>query len=144
MQMCIATHIGHLYQTTLLFPGSLPIVTSATLRLLYSLLYSEHIDHNQVLSFLPFPSFSHVHSPLSVWTINESVTFKSHTIIVVGSICHFYSVTKLGVPIFGTNRFAIVISSWWIISFTNMKWPALSLLTNLVKIIFVRYEYSSS
>jgi hypothetical protein len=44
----------HLCQTSSLLPGPLPIVASASLRLLYSLLYSEHINHIQVLGFLPF------------------------------------------------------------------------------------------
>jgi hypothetical protein len=51
----------HLYQTSLLLPGPLPIVVSATLRLLYSLFYSEHINHIQVLGSLPFPYSSPVH-----------------------------------------------------------------------------------
>jgi hypothetical protein len=46
----------HLCQTSSLLPGHLPIVTSVGLRLLYSLLYSEHIKHVQVLGFLPFPN----------------------------------------------------------------------------------------
>jgi hypothetical protein len=45
----------HLYQTSSLLPGHLPIVTSVILRLLYFLLYSAHIKHFQVLGFLPFP-----------------------------------------------------------------------------------------
>jgi hypothetical protein len=45
----------HLYQTSLLLPGHLPIVASDNLRLLYSLLYSGHINHIEVLGFLPFP-----------------------------------------------------------------------------------------
>jgi hypothetical protein len=45
----------HLCQTSLLLAGPLPIVSSASLRLLYLLLYSEHIKHFQVLGFLPFP-----------------------------------------------------------------------------------------
>jgi hypothetical protein len=47
----------HLYQTSSLIPGPLPIVASASLRLLYSPLCSEHINHIQVLGFLTFPSF---------------------------------------------------------------------------------------
>jgi hypothetical protein len=38
----------HLYQTTSLLPGPLPTVASPSLRSLYSLLYSEHINHIQV------------------------------------------------------------------------------------------------
>jgi hypothetical protein len=42
----------HLYQTSSLLPGSLPIVASASLRLLYSLLYSGHINCLQNLSII--------------------------------------------------------------------------------------------
>jgi hypothetical protein len=45
----------HLYQISSLLPGHLPIVASVSSRLLYLLLYSEHIKHFQVLDFLPFP-----------------------------------------------------------------------------------------
>jgi hypothetical protein len=55
----------YLYQTSSLLPDPLPIVASASLRLLYLLLYSDHINHIQVLGFLPFPYSSCVHSPLS-------------------------------------------------------------------------------
>jgi hypothetical protein len=55
----------HLYQTSSLLPGHLPIVASASLRLPYLLLYSEYIIHIQVLGFLPFPYSFHVLSPLS-------------------------------------------------------------------------------
>jgi hypothetical protein len=41
----------HLYQTSSLLPGSLPTVASASLRLLYTLLNSKHINHIQVLGF---------------------------------------------------------------------------------------------
>jgi hypothetical protein len=47
----------HLYQTSSLLLSPLPIVASASLRLLYLLLYSEHINHIQVLGFLPFSLF---------------------------------------------------------------------------------------
>jgi hypothetical protein len=56
----------HLYQTSLLLPYPLPIVASASLRLLYLLVYSEHINHIQVLGFFPFPYSSRVQCPLSV------------------------------------------------------------------------------
>jgi hypothetical protein len=62
----------HLYQTSSLLPGPLPIVVSASLRLLYSLLYSEHIKYFQVLGFLPFPSCAQ--SPLSVWPMSNNIT----------------------------------------------------------------------
>jgi hypothetical protein len=41
-------------------------MATASLRLLFLLLYSEHINHIQVLDFLPFPYSFHAHSPLSV------------------------------------------------------------------------------
>jgi hypothetical protein len=65
---CVASMLKlvHLYQTSSLLPGPLPVVASASLRLLYSLLYSEHINHIQVLGFLPFPYSSCVCSPLNV------------------------------------------------------------------------------
>jgi hypothetical protein len=64
----------HFYQTSSLLPGPLPIVASASLRLLYFLLYSELINHIQVLGFLPFPYSSCVHSPLSVWPMSNDIT----------------------------------------------------------------------
>jgi hypothetical protein len=64
----------HLYQTSSLLPSPFLIVASASLRLLYSLLYSGHINHLQVLGFLPFSYFSHVHSPLSVWPMSNNIT----------------------------------------------------------------------
>jgi hypothetical protein len=44
----------HLYQTSSLLPSPLPIVASGRLRFLYSLLCREHINHIQVVGFLPF------------------------------------------------------------------------------------------
>jgi hypothetical protein len=55
----------HLYQTSLL-PCPLPIVGSVSLRLLYLLLYSEHINHIQVFGFLPIPYPIRAWSSLSV------------------------------------------------------------------------------
>jgi hypothetical protein len=55
----------HLCQTSSLLPGPLPIVVSASLRLLYSLLSGEHINLIQVLGFLPFPYSFHAHSPFT-------------------------------------------------------------------------------
>jgi hypothetical protein len=58
MHMYFTTRLGsslpHLF-TTLLLPDPLPIVALASLRLLYLLLYSENINHIQILSFSPFP-----------------------------------------------------------------------------------------
>jgi hypothetical protein len=65
--LCILQPIlVYLYQTSSLLPSPLPTVAPASLRLLYSPLYSEHINHIQVLRFLPFPCSSHTWSPLSV------------------------------------------------------------------------------
>jgi hypothetical protein len=68
---CVLKHtLVHLCQTSSLLPSPLPIVASASLRLLYLLLYSEHINHIQVLAFLPFPYSSHVRKlkgPLTEW-----------------------------------------------------------------------------
>jgi hypothetical protein len=62
----------HLYLTSSLLPSPLPIVTSASLRLLYLLLYNEHINHIQVSGFLPFPYSSH--SSLTVWPTSNNMT----------------------------------------------------------------------
>jgi hypothetical protein len=62
----------HLCQTSLLLPGPLPIV--ANLRLLYLLLYSEHINHIQVLGFLPFPYSSCARSHFSVRPMSNNIT----------------------------------------------------------------------
>jgi hypothetical protein len=72
----------HLYQTSSLLLGSLPMLASANLKLLYSLLNREHINHIQVLGFLSFPYFSHACSPLSVWPMSKNISLAS---------CHFLS-----------------------------------------------------
>jgi hypothetical protein len=64
----------HLYQTSSLLTSPIPIVTSVSLRLLYSLLYSKHTNHIQVLGFFPFPYSSSAHSPLSVWPMSNNIT----------------------------------------------------------------------
>jgi hypothetical protein len=74
MHMCMEPIFVHLYKTSSLLPGPLPIVALANLKLLYSLLYSEHINHIQVLGFLPFPCFSCVHFPISVWPMSYNIT----------------------------------------------------------------------
>jgi hypothetical protein len=38
------------------------------------LLYSEHINHIEVLGFLPFPYPSHARSPFSVWPMSNNIT----------------------------------------------------------------------
>jgi hypothetical protein len=55
-----------LYQTSSLLSSLIPIVASASLRLLYSLLYSVHINLIQVLGFLPLPYSSGAQFPLSI------------------------------------------------------------------------------
>jgi hypothetical protein len=42
------------------------MVVPASLRFLYSFLYSEYINHIQVFNFLPLPYPSHALPPLSV------------------------------------------------------------------------------
>jgi hypothetical protein len=64
----------HLYQTSSLLPSPFLIVASATLRFLYSLLYNEHINHIQVLSFLLIRYSSCARSPFSVWTISNNIS----------------------------------------------------------------------
>jgi hypothetical protein len=61
----------HLYQTSSLLPSPLPIVASASLKLLYSLFYGEHINHIQVLGFLPFLYSSCAHSSLKCVTHDQ-------------------------------------------------------------------------
>jgi hypothetical protein len=68
----------HLYQASSLLPSSLPIVASASLRLPYLLPYSVHINHIQVLGFLPFPYSSCAQSPLSVWPVSNNITAKKN------------------------------------------------------------------
>jgi hypothetical protein len=53
----------HLQQTSSLLLGPLPKVVSANLRWLYLNLYNKHINHIQVLGFLPFPIPPCVASP---------------------------------------------------------------------------------
>jgi hypothetical protein len=65
----------YLYQTSSLLPGHLPTLTSANLRLLYSLLYSDYINHIQVFGFLPLPYLSLAWPPLSVSCVPQIATF---------------------------------------------------------------------
>jgi hypothetical protein len=55
--------IIHLYHTSSLLPSRLPIVSSASLRFLYSFLYSGHINHIQVFAFISWLYPSHEVSP---------------------------------------------------------------------------------
>jgi hypothetical protein len=64
----------HLCQTSSLHPGPLLKVASASFRLLYSLLYSEHINHIQALDFLPFLYSSCGHSSLNMWPMYNNIT----------------------------------------------------------------------
>jgi hypothetical protein len=67
-------------------------------------------------------------------SIGNSVLLRCSAIVVLmlGTICAFKSsrvcLIKLGALTFGAYMLTIVISSWWIVPFINMKWPALSLL----------------
>jgi hypothetical protein len=56
------------------FLVSFLIVASASLRLPYLLLYSEHINHIQVVGFLPFIYSSCVCSPFRVWPMSNNIT----------------------------------------------------------------------
>jgi hypothetical protein len=56
----------HLYLTSSLPPGHFPIVTSVSIRLLYSLLYSGHIKHFQVQGFYLSLFLLYVFSPYCV------------------------------------------------------------------------------
>jgi hypothetical protein len=69
----LQSELVHLYQISSLLPGQLPIVSSTSLRLLYSLVYLGHINHIQVLGFLPFPSSSPLHSLFRVWPIFKTI-----------------------------------------------------------------------
>jgi hypothetical protein len=82
-------------------------------------------------------------------SIGESRVLKSHTINMLVSICTYKfsdaCLMKLGVLKFGAYKLIVVISSWWIIPFINMKWPSLSLLTNFgLKSVFITSECSYS
>jgi hypothetical protein len=63
----------HLYQTPSLLPSSFPIVASASLKLLISLHYREHIKHIQLLGFFSFPYFFCTCSLLSVWPMSNNM-----------------------------------------------------------------------
>jgi hypothetical protein len=72
---CVLQHMWvHVYQTSSLLLSSLPIVASASLILLYPLLYNEHINYIQVLVFFSFSYSSGAHSPLSVGPISNNIT----------------------------------------------------------------------
>jgi hypothetical protein len=54
--MCVLKPtLVHLYQTSSVLPGHLPLVACVSLRLLYLLLYSRYIKHFQVLGFPLYP-----------------------------------------------------------------------------------------
>jgi hypothetical protein len=60
-------HLVHLFQSSSLLPSLFHMETLASLRLLYSFLYSEHIKLIQVFGLLPLPY------PSSSW-LSLSVT----------------------------------------------------------------------
>jgi hypothetical protein len=70
MHLCITTWIGSSLPDLFTTPIPLPIVAFASLRLIYFLWYSEHINHTQLLDFLP----SYVRSALSVWPVSSNIT----------------------------------------------------------------------
>jgi hypothetical protein len=57
-----------------LLPGPLPILASASLRLLYLLLYRQHINHICGFCFLSFSCTSCACSPLSVRPMSNNIT----------------------------------------------------------------------
>jgi hypothetical protein len=72
---------------------------------------------------------------LPEWLVySDRGVLKSPTITMLGSICVFNSnsicLMKLSAQILGTCKLTIVISSWDIVPFINMKWTSLSLLIN--------------
>jgi hypothetical protein len=69
----------HLYQSSSLLPSPLPMLASASLRLLYSLLFSKHINHIQVFGFLSLPYPYHTRPPLSVTCVqyHNCICFRS-------------------------------------------------------------------
>jgi O-antigen ligase len=74
-----------LYHTSSVLSSPLPIVGSASLRLLYSFLYNEHINHIQVFGFLRFLYPTCAWSPLSVWPMSNNITeFDLGSIISMG------------------------------------------------------------
>jgi hypothetical protein len=68
-------------------------------------------------------------------SIGDRGVLKSPTTTALGSICCFKSFSiclmKLCALKLGSYRLIIVISSWCIAPFIIMKWPSLSLLTNV-------------
>jgi hypothetical protein len=64
---CVSQHkLVHQYQTSSLLPSPLSTVGSASLRLLYSFLYSKHINHIQVFGFLFMRSLPLVCEPCPI------------------------------------------------------------------------------
>jgi hypothetical protein len=84
---CICVLQPKLVHSSLL-PGPLSIVASASLRLLYSLLYSEHINQVQILGFFPSPYSSSAHSPFSVWPMSIIIT--AFLLAIWGRTCDFW------------------------------------------------------
>jgi hypothetical protein len=89
--MCVLQpKLVHLYQTSSLLPSPPSIVASISLRLLYSFLYREHINHIQHFGFLPLP-YSTVHGLLLVWSVYNNITALYYSITCIwGRICNFW------------------------------------------------------
>jgi hypothetical protein len=77
----------HLCQTSSQLPSPLPIVASASLRLIYLPLYSESINHIQVFGFFPFPYSSCAHSPLCAWPMSKILLHFRSIILIRGRTC---------------------------------------------------------
>jgi hypothetical protein len=77
----------HFYQTSSLLPSPLTIIALASLRLQYSLPYSEHINHIQAFSFLSSLYLFHAQAPISVAHV------QSYCCICFGSIIHIWGRT---------------------------------------------------
>jgi hypothetical protein len=88
MHLGIATHIGSSLPDLLSISGPLPIVASANLRLLYLLLNREHINHIQVLGFLPFAYPSMRVLPLECDSCPIILLHLYHSIWVMGTSFH--------------------------------------------------------
>jgi hypothetical protein len=66
----ITTHIGSSIPDLLTTSCPLPTMAADILRLLYSLLYSEHIKHFKVLGLLSFP-YSFLPCTFSPWCVTH-------------------------------------------------------------------------
>ena len=80
------------------------------------------------------------------WKTCPSLTvLKSPTIIALLSIsflkCSKIFFMYLGAPMLGACIFTMLMSSWWILPLSIMKWPSGSVFMTLFEVYFVKYEY---